>query len=211
MLINQLYDQFVDESAVAFEESRLDQKYPEFKALMEEYHDGILLFELTDQKVWAKAIKDTTGSKDFYEKNKSNYMWSERADASVYSCSNENVAKQVRGLLNDKKSEKDILAEVNKDSQLNLQVESRLFNKGDNEFVDKSWKPGISSDIVSDKDKKIIIIAVDRIVPPGPKTYQDSKGIVTSDYQNYLEKQWLGELKKKYSVTIDKNVLATIK
>ena len=211
MLINQLYNQFVDESAVAFEESRLDQKYPEFKALMEEYHDGILLFELTDQKVWAKAVKDTTGSKDFYEKNKSNYMWSERADASVYSCSNENVAKQVRGFLNDKKSEKDILAEVNKDSQLNLQVESRLFNKGDNEFVDKNWKPGISSDIVSDKDKKIVLVSVNKIVPPGSKTYQDSKGIVTSDYQSYLEKQWLDELKKKYSVTIDKNVLATIK
>ena len=211
MFINQLYSQFVDETAVAYEEFRLDQKYPEFKALMEEYHDGILLFELTDQKVWAKAVKDTTGSKDFYEKNKSNYMWAERADASVYSCSNENVAKEVRGFLNAKKSEKDILADINKDSQLNLQVESRLFNKGDNEFVDKNWKQGVSSDIVSEKDKKIVLVSVNKIVPPGAKTYQDSKGMVTSDYQNYLEKQWLGELKKKYSVTIDKNILATIK
>ncbi|MCE9540088.1 MAG: peptidylprolyl isomerase, partial [Bacteroidetes bacterium] len=81
MLINKIYVQFFDEMAVAYEESRLDKKYPEFKALMDEYHDGILLFELTDQKVWSKAVKDTVGSKDFYEKNKANYMWDERADA----------------------------------------------------------------------------------------------------------------------------------
>lgn len=211
MLINQLYNQFVDESAVAYEESRLDRKYPEFKALMDEYHDGILLFELTDQKVWSKAVKDTLGSKEFYEKNKTNYVWDERADASVYSCFDAAIAKQVRNFLKDNKTEKDILSEVNKDSQLNLQVETRLFSKGENEFIDKNWKPGISSDMASEKDKKIVIVAVNKIMPSGQKTYQDSKGMVTADYQNYLEKNWLTELKKKYTVTIDKNVLATIK
>lgn len=211
MLINQLYNQFVDESAVNYEESRLDKKYPEFKALMEEYHDGILLFELTDQKVWSKAVKDTLGSKEFYEKNKANYMWDERADASVYSCANATIANQVRNYLKDNKQEKDVLAEVNKDSQLNLQIETRLFSKAENEFVDNNWKPGISADIISEKDKKIVIVAVNKIVPTGQKSYQDSKGLVTADYQNYLEKLWLDGLKKKYSVTIDKNVLATIK
>jgi len=211
MLINQLYNQYVDEMAVAYEETRLDQKYPEFKALMAEYHDGILLFSLTDEKVWSKAVKDTLGSKEFYEKNKANYVWDERADASVYTCLNEAIAAQVRGYLKDNKNEKDILTEINKGSQLNLQVETRLFTKGENEFIDKNWKPGISSDIVSDKDKKIVIVAVNKILPSGQKSYQDSKGMVTADYQNYLEKQWLGELKKKYAVTIDKNVLATIK
>lgn len=211
MLINQLYNQFVDESAVIYEESRLDKKYPEFKALMEEYHDGILLFELTDQKVWSKAVKDTLGSKEFYEKNKANYMWDERADASVYSCANASIATQVRNYLKDNKQEKDVLAEVNKDSQLNLQIETRLFSKAENEFVDKNWKPGISADIISEKDKKIVIVAVNKIVPAGQKSYLDSKGLVTADYQNHLEKLWLDGLKKKYSVTIDKNVLATIK
>ncbi|MES2285325.1 MAG: peptidylprolyl isomerase [Bacteroidota bacterium] len=211
MLINKMYIQFVDEMAVTYEESRLDKKYPEFKALMEEYHDGILLFELTDQKVWSKAVKDTLGSKEFYEKNKANYMWDERADASVYSCSDASIAKVVRTYLTDNKTEKDILADINKDSQLNLQVETRLFSKADNEFVDKNWKAGISIDMVSEKDKKVVIVAVNKILPAGQKSYADSKGMVTADYQNHLEKQWLDQLKKKYSVTIDKNVLATIK
>lgn len=211
ILVNQIYKQYVDEMAIAYEESRLDQKYPEFKALMEEYHDGILLFELTDRKVWSKAVKDTTGAKEFYEKNKNNYMWEERADATVYSCTDEKVAQQLRKLLTAKKSEKDILAEINKDSQLNIQSESKLFSKGENEFVDKNWKAGISSDIISEKDKKVVVVAVNKIVPPSPKSYQEAKGMVTANYQEHLEKEWLEELRKKYVVTIDKNVLATIK
>ncbi|MCW3083809.1 MAG: PpiC-type peptidyl-prolyl cis-trans isomerase [Bacteroidetes bacterium] len=211
MVVNQFYKQFVDEAAIAYEESRLDQKYPEFKALMQEYRDGILLFELTDEKVWSKAVKDTTGSKDFYEKNKMNYMWDERADAVIYTCADDKIAAQVRALMKKKKSDKDILAEVNKTSQLNLQIESRLFNKGENEFLDKNWTPGTSANIASEKDKKTVIVVVNKLLKPEPKSYQDSKGMVTADYQNYLEKEWLKALKQKYPVTIDKNVLATVK
>ncbi len=211
IVLNQLYKQYVEESAVAYEEARLDHKYPEFKALMQEYRDGILLFELTDQKVWSKAVKDSTGSKAFYEKNKTNYMWDERADASVYSCANDKVAAQVRSLMKKKKSEKDILAAVNKDSQLNLQVETRVFNKGENEFVDKNWNPITSADMKSEKDKKTVIVVTSKLLTPEPKSYSDSKGMVTADYQNYLEKEWIASLKAKYSVTIDKAVLSSIK
>lgn len=209
-IVNQLYKQFVDEMAVAYEEARLDQKYPEFKALMQEYRDGILLFELTDEKVWSKAVKDTTGSKQFYEKNKTNYMWDERAEASIYTCADDKIAKQVRSLLKKKKSEKEILSEVNKNSQLNLQVESRVFNKGENDYIDKNWNPGTSADI-KDKDGKTVIVVVNKLLKPEPKSYQDAKGMVTADYQNYLEKEWLEALKKKYPVTIDKAVLSTVK
>lgn len=210
MVINQLYNQFVEESAVAYEESQLDKKYPEFKALMQEYRDGILLFELTDQKVWSKAVKDTAGSKAFYEKNKTNYMWEERADASIYTCADEKISKQVRDLMKKKKSEKDILALVNKDSQLNLQVETKIFNKGENEYVDKNWNPGTSADIKS-KDNKILIVITNKLLKPEPKSYLDSKGMVTADYQTQLEKEWIESLKKKYPVSIDKSVLASIK
>ncbi|HET6227190.1 MAG TPA: peptidylprolyl isomerase [Bacteroidia bacterium] len=210
-VVDPLYAQFVDESVIAYEESRLDQKYPEFKALMQEYRDGILLFELTDQKVWSKAVKDTTGAKEFYENNKNKYLWEERADASVYTAANEKVAKQLRKLLAKKKTEKEILEELNKDSQLNLSVETRVFNKGENEFLDKSWNPGTSADIQDDKNKKVVIVVVNKLLAPTPKSYQDSKGLVTADYQAYLEKEWIESLKKKYAVQIDKTVLATVK
>lgn len=211
LVLNQFYKQFVEESAVAYEEARLDQKYPEFKALMQEYRDGILLFELTDQKVWSKAVKDSVGSKAFYEKNKTNYMWDERAEATIYTAADDKIAAKVRSLMKKKKSEKDILTAVNKDSQLNLQTETRVFNKGENEFVDKNWNPGISADMKSEKDKKTVIVVTTKLLKPEPKSYTDSKGMVTADYQNYLEKEWIASLKAKYPVTIDKAVLSTIK
>ena len=169
------------------------------------------LFELTDQKVWSKAVKDSTGSKEFYEKNKSTYMYEERADASVYSCNDEKVASKVRELMKKKKTEKEITDAINKDSQLNLQVETKVFNKGENEFVDKNWNPGTSADIKSEKDKKTIIVVTNKLLKPEPKTYQDAKGMVTADYQTYLEKNWIASLKSKYPVNIDKTVLATVK
>lgn len=211
VVIDPLYAQFVDETAIAYEEARLDQKYPEFKALMQEYRDGILLFELTDQKVWSKAVKDTVGAKEFYEKNKNNYLWEERAQAAVYTAADEKVAKEIRALMKKKKTEKEILDQINKDSQLNLNIESRVFNKGENEFVDKNWNPGTSADIVDSKNKKVVIVVVDKLLAPTPKSYTDSKGLVTADYQTYLEKEWINTLKKKYAVSIDKTVLATIK
>jgi len=210
VLVDQLYKQFVEESVITFEENQLDRKYPEFKALMQEYRDGILLFELTDQKVWSKAVKDTAGAKVFYEKNKTNYMWDERADATIYTCADEKVAKQVRALMKKKKTDKDILAEVNKNSQLNLQVETRLFTKGENDLVDKNWTPAVSADIKTE-DKKVAIVAVSKLLKPEPKTYQEAKGIVTADYQSFLEKEWIAELKQKYSVKVDQAVLSTVK
>ncbi|MFL5752939.1 MAG: peptidylprolyl isomerase, partial [Bacteroidia bacterium] len=74
-VIEQQYKNFVDEACIAYEESMLESKYPDFKNLLQEYRDGILLFELTDRKVWSKAVKDTSGLKEFYEKNKNNYLW----------------------------------------------------------------------------------------------------------------------------------------
>lgn len=209
-LINKLYIQWVNESCVAYEEAHLDQKYPEFRSLMQEYRDGILLFELTDKKVWSKAIKDTVGMKEYYEKNKNNYMYEERADASIYSCPDEKIAKNVKALLKKGKSDSDIEKEVNKTSQLNLQIEGHLFQKGESDMVDANWTaPGTSEN--KTVDGKVKFVVVSKILKPSPKSLNEAKGLVTADYQNFLEKEWLESLRKKYPVTVDKAVQATIK
>src|SRR4029077_9073371 len=102
------YKAFVDEACVNYEETQLDRKYPEYRNLMQEYRDGILLFDLTDRKVWSKAVKDSAGLQAFYEKNKNNYLWDERADVSTYKCANAEIAKEVRKMLEKKKGEKEI-------------------------------------------------------------------------------------------------------
>lgn len=207
-----IYKTWVEESIVNFEDAQLEKKYVDFRNLLREYRDGILLFDLTDQKVWSKAVKDTSGLKDFYEKNKNNYLWAERAEVSTFKCLNEKVAKDVRKQIKDGKTQKEITESVNKSSQLNLSVENVTYLKGENANVDNNWKAGVvANNINDDKEKKIFVIVVDKILPKSPKSLAECRGLVTADYQNYLEKEWLDYLKKKYVVKVNNDVISTIK
>ncbi len=207
-----IYKTWVEESIVNFEDTQLEKKYVDFRNLLREYRDGILLFDLTDQKVWSKAVKDTSGLKEFYEKNKNSYLWGERAEVTTYKCLNDKVAKDVRKMLKAGKTEKEIIETINKPSQLNLSVENVTYLKGENKNVDNNWKAGVvEKDIIDEKEKKTFVIVINKVLPKTPKTLAESRGLVTADYQNYLEKEWLDYLKKKYIVTVNKDVIATIK
>ena len=127
---------FVDEKCLAYEEKQLETKYPEFRILMQEYRDGILLFDLTDKKVWSKAVSDTTGLAEFYEENKDQYMWNNRVEADIYTCKDAAMAQKVRKLLKKGAKPNEITKEVNEDSQLNCSVMKGKYTKGDNELVD---------------------------------------------------------------------------
>ncbi|MFN8142885.1 MAG: peptidylprolyl isomerase [Bacteroidia bacterium] len=209
ILAGNMYHDWVNESCLAYEETKLDSLYPDFRNLMGEYRDGILLFELTDKKVWSKAVKDTTGLKAFYEKNKNNYMWADRLDATVYTCANAEVAKEVRKQMKKIDDVDTLLAKINKSSQLNLQVKSAKFLKGDNDVIDKiEWKPGMTKDI--QKDNQVVFVDVKQVLPAQPKTLDESKGLVTADYQNALEKEWIETLRAKYPVKVEQNVVDSI-
>ncbi len=210
MFLQQAYKNMVNEAVISFEDSLLERKYPEFKSLLKEYRDGILLFDLTDQKVWSKAVKDTAGLKEFYSKNKNNYLWEERAEVTMYSCADDKIAKEVRALLKKKKSEKEIVEAVNKTSQLNVSAESITYLKGENKDVDTHWKEGVVAENIV-KDGKVMVLAVNKLLAKTPKTIPEAKGMITADYQNYLEKEWLAYLKNKYTVKINDDVLSTVK
>lgn len=210
MFLQQSYKSFVEETVITFEDNNLENKYPEFRNLLKEYRDGILLFDLTDQKVWSKAVKDTAGLKEFYEKNKNNYLWDERADVTTYSCANEKIAKEVRSMLKKKKSEKEILEVVNKSSQLNVSVETITYLKGENKDVDTNWKEGVVANNLKKEGKEVVMV-INKVMPKTPKTIAEAKGIITADYQNYLEKEWLNYLKNKYTVKVNDEVLSTVK
>lgn len=206
------YKTWVENNAVEFEDSQLENKYPDFKNLLREYRDGILLFDITDQKVWSKAVKDSVGLKEYYEKNKAKFMWDERADVTTYKCLNDKVAKELRKMLSKGKTEKEIIETLNKSSQLNLSAENVTYLKGENKMVDDNWKQGISSkDIKDEKENKVVVLVVNKIQPKSPKTLAESRGLVTADYQNYLDTEWLAYLKNKYKVKVNEEVLNTVK
>ncbi|MBL7933813.1 MAG: peptidylprolyl isomerase [Bacteroidia bacterium] len=205
-----IYKTWVDESVVAYEDSQLEKKYVEFANLYREYRDGILLFDLTDQKVWSKAVKDTAGLRVFYEKNRNNYMWDERAEVTIYKCIDQKVAKDVRKMLKEKKTEKQITDALNKTSQLNVSVENITYLKGENKNIDANWKVGIAENDIQD-EKNYAVLVVSKILPKSPKTLAECRGNATADYQNYLDKEWLAYLKGKYIVKVNEEVLSTVK
>ena len=105
---------------------------------------------------------------------------------------------------------KNILKMINIDSQLALKIEDGKYSKGDNEEVDKStWDKGVLSSV--NKDKGIVLVDVKNVLAPEAKLLNEIKGLITSDYQNHLEEEWVKSLKSKYEVVVNKKVLKLVK
>jgi len=209
---NKLFQEYVKESCMAYEDGQLESKYPEFASLMKEYRDGILLFDLMDQRVWSKAVKDTTGLKQFYAENKEMYMWKERAEATIYSVSDKEEVSQVKTLLSSLIQDDEIRKSFERDSINSVRIQPGKFEQGDNKFVDgMTWKPGLSEEVYFDADKHTVFVRIRKIIPPEPKALDEARGLITSDYQNFLEKEWIKELRSKYPVSVNHKTLDQIK
>ncbi len=209
MVINNTYDIFVKDMCIQYEDTRLESKYQDFRLLLQEYRDGILLFDLTDEKVWSKAVRDTTGLDNYFNANRSKYTWNERLDILVTYSSNAEIAKKSRELMEQGKSKDEILAEINTDSQLNVRVEEGKYEKEDLEVLSKiEWKKGLASDVTL--NGQVVTVLVKEVVPAGNKELDEVKGLVTSDYQSYLEELWIKELREKYTITVNKDVLSMV-
>lgn len=210
----QLLESFIDRELMKIENNNLEAKYPDFKAIMQEYRDGILLFELMDKKVWTKALRDTSGLESFYEANKNDYMWDQRVEAKIFVCNDEKMAKKARRLAKKQKrkgwSNDKIREKLNDDSQLNVQIREGKFEKGDDPIIDKvEWEEGLSDNM--EIDNKIIFVSIWEVIPPTPKELSEARGIITADYQNQLEEQWVNDLREKYSFQVNQAVLESIK
>ena len=203
------YTSGINKMITEYEDSQLENKYPQFRLLMKEYRDGILLFELTNERVWNKAVKDTTGLKSFYEQNKANYMWGERLDAIVYTCKDGAIAKRVLYLKKRGKGNGEIAGEVNKESALNINITSGKYEKGESVVDQFEWKVGTSE--VKEINGQHVFIEVKEVLPAQPKALKEAKGMITADYQDDLEKNWIKELREKYEVKVDYDVLYSIK
>ncbi len=201
---------FAEGKLLDYEDERLESKYSAFRLLMNEYREGILLFELTDEKVWGKAVKDSVGLEAFYEQNKQKFLWPRRVDCSVYTCANADIAVAVRRMILEGKDKKAIATEVNQSSQLNLQIEEGVFAADDKEILTKlDWKKGISKNI--DWNGQIFIVDIKEVLEPTVKRLSEAKGMIASEYQNHLEQEWIKELRAKHNIKIHKDVLYSIK
>ncbi|MBI9033865.1 MAG: peptidylprolyl isomerase [Bacteroidales bacterium] len=205
------YYEFADKICLDYENSKLEGKYPEFRLLMQEYRDGILLFELTDQKVWSMAIKDTLGLEAFHNAHKDNYVWDKRVDATVYKVSDAEYVDQVRDLAAQGLAFDSIQKLVNNDTLKVVRAQKGIFEKGDNLIVDEfKWKKGLSKKTKMIDDKNTFVVIHD-VLKAQPKQLNEARGLITADYQNHLEKLWIDQLRAKYPVVVNEDVFKSIK
>ncbi len=209
--VEKLLKEYTSNLILAYEDSRLEQKHPDFGHLMQEYRDGILLFDISNRKVWDKASKDEKGLDTFFEENKANYKWdSPRFKGVIVHCKDKKTAKAVKKLTKKNPQEEwatVIRKTLNNDSISVVKVEKGLFIKGDNKYVDKlEFKSGSFEPV---KDYPVTIV-IGKMLKGGPESYKDVRGPVTADYQNYLEAGWIKELRDKYKVEINQQILKTV-
>lgn len=204
-----LLNDYVGETALKHEERLLDTKYPEFKSLMREYEEGVMLFEVTKMEVWDKASADSVGLEVFYNQHKENYKWEERALLSQYALqeSAKDKINQVRERAKHYGPD-DVLATFNSDAAKILSRTEKQYEKGRNEVVDKmDWAVGSLSPVEQSKrDKSYNFYKLEKLLPPGQKTLQEARGYVVADYQDHLEKKWLETLRKEYKVKLNEKV-----
>lgn len=312
-----LWQRFIDDETVNFERGILPEKYLDYKMLTQEYREGMMLFAMMNEKVWGKALKDTTGAKQFHQNNKEKYKWGERAFATIFDAANESVLKDVEERLTERppyllknyikdpilKYTKDqlriddkylnglvqIASELNNDPSLLLEISGHmdkaerpktlsadrtklvfdyLFNKNINpnqairkDFgsslpgTKKDGKPnsrvelqmftyalkGIEKQMNASnplnlkvtelrpyekgnnslpagiewkegkhkvtQNGRLLMVQINSIEAPRTKTFDEAKGQVISDYQVFLETEWIENLKKQYSVKIEEKEL----
>jgi peptidyl-prolyl cis-trans isomerase SurA len=299
--MQQLYDQYVEQSLTDFEKNSLDTKYEDYRMLVKEYRDGILLFQLMDEKVWSKAIEDTVGLKKYFAENQAKYQWDQRVQGTVISAATPallaRVQKEIKGghyaltknvpqrvvyiggtslakvgtfaldevakrMTQDptmlltltgrtKKGEKASLAsaradstvsqlrrrgvaknritkvvqkapgtdgstmltlysgnpsaieaDLNEQNPLSVQVTQRIFQKGDNKVMDELMSKGPGTYNVQ-KDGRYYAVTIDKTLPAGPKTLAEARGQATSDYQTYLEKEWIAQMRAAKPVKVN--------
>lgn len=199
----------VSEVLLNCEKEDLVNKYPEYANLLNEYREGILLFEISNKKVWDKASTDKEGLESYFKKNKSKYTnWeSPKFKGLIVYAVNDSVESAVKDYLKSLGGDT-VATALHKKFRRDIRIERHLTAKGENKFVDELVFGGLKAE--NDKKYKKYFILEGKVIEQ-PEEAADVRGQVTTDYQNQLEKNWIKELKSKYKVKINKKVLKLVK
>ena len=220
-MVSEEIDNYVAQELLAYEDTQLEAKHNDFRLLMEEYHDGILLFELTDQKVWSRAVKDTTGLMEFHGQNRNEFMWEERLDAGIHTCEDAKIAKKVRKELRKNSDIEGLRRELIAERPLALRNEFGKFVEGENGWADRAFEALRDGSLASDKHgltiletteggDQIILVHVKEHMMPMPKALDECRGQAIAAYQDHLEKEWIMELRRKYPHDINREALYSL-
>jgi peptidyl-prolyl cis-trans isomerase SurA len=208
--VDNLYEQFVDQQLNAYYDENLEAEFPQFAEVMDEYRDGLLLFDLMEKEIWEKSKTDTLGLKKFYEANSAKYRWTNRLDAIIVSSTKQDVIKKAQKFLKKNKTPEYIREQLNTKETVNVMTKTGIYEEN-SDAIPKNikWKTGVS-DVIKDGDY-YFVVKVNKLLPAGPKTLDEAKGRAINDYQQYLEENWVRDLKNEFTVVINQDVFTKLK
>lgn len=210
-LLKNHFQKFVAKELIEYEKTQLEKKHPDFRALMKEYRDGILLFEISDQKIWSKAVKDTAGLKKYYNNNRTLWQYPNRINGTLFTSNSKKIINRaykliVKGRLNNDS----IIALLNKEDALNISYKEKNiddfknYNTNFDNLNDGANKPIFAN------GKWYLFFVKEKLVTR-TKEFNEAEGIIVSGYQSFLEESWLRSLKEKYNIEINYDILYSIK
>jgi peptidyl-prolyl cis-trans isomerase SurA len=209
-LTNHLYEQFLNQELNTYYNNNLENEFPEFAAVVDEYRDGLLLFDLMEKEIWDRSKTDTIGLKNFFDAHAANYRWKNRIEATVISSTKQDMAKSAQKYLKQGKSAEFIKEKLNVKDVVNVMTNSGAFEEG-SDALPKGIKPQAGvSDIVKEGEY-YFVAKIDKVSPAGPKTLEEAKGKAINDYQQYLEENWVKDLKKEFTVKVNQDVFERVK
>lgn len=195
--LEELYNHFVDANILALQEEKIMREHPDYNYLLKEYYEGILLFDIMEKEVWNKASADSAGQYQYYNAHVSNYQTGERAKASFYFTASSGFVEKLKPLLQagDEKAISEFVA------QNKLKTETGYYKKEEKTILQKvPWAAGVHS---TENNGMYYLVWIRNILSPGAMSFEEARPAVISDYQTYLEKNWVQQLKKKYSVKVN--------
>ena len=205
--------EMTDAEVKTYADEHLEEKYPELRHLVQEYHDGILLFEVSLREVWDKAAKDTAGLEQFFKANKKKYTWAApKWKGYLIQAKNKSSLKAAKAII--KSAEADsiqryLASRVNCDSVTYVKVQHGLWEQGKNGAVDKYGFKDKKAAFTPNEELPIVECVGKKL--KAPEAWNDEKGKVTTDYQDYLEGEWVKKLREKYEVKVNPEVWDSIK
>jgi len=200
------FNEWVEYEITTFENSKLEEKYPDFRYLFQEYHDGILLFNISEEKIWNFAAQDSTGLEEFYNKNSKKYLWEERFKGQIVTCRDEATRELADQYFAAEMPVEEITDLLN-ETENAITINEGAWEKGANPVVDYYVWNGPEPD---NFDDELTFIRGEKI-PPSTKSLNEARGLYVSDYQKFLEENWIKDLRKKYKTKVNRKLLKTVK
>jgi len=218
VLINFAYRQFIENTVINYEDSRLEEKYPDFAQLMQEYKEGIMIYELSEIKVWRKAITDTAGLEAYYETVKHNHLYPIRVKAEYFKTVDEKSTKKLYAMLNTYTPTNKVMAKMNKKS-ITTVLDTGIYWQGKDKQFDKFliWerlehivKDNIAEGHFFHNMPENELARIIEVLQPSPMPLDEVRGVIITEYQNLLEKKWLEDIRTKNYIWVDEAAIMSL-